>query len=78
MYQLGIFTGYDLKQKPLEYLEKHFRNSGFHYYQICRGIHNSEVKPNRKIKSVGANVLLEKIYLPKSLWKNVCKALPKN
>ena len=54
MYQLGIFTGYDLKQKPLEYLEKHLGNSGFHYYQICRGIHNSAVKPNRKIKSVGA------------------------
>jgi DNA polymerase-4 len=54
MYQLGIFTGYDLKQKSLEYLEKHFGNSGFHYYQICRGIHNSAVKPNRMIKSVGA------------------------
>ena len=54
MYQLGIFTGYDLKQKPLEYLEKQFGNSGFHYYQICRGFHNSAVKPNRKIKSVGA------------------------
>ncbi|MCK6607401.1 MAG: DNA polymerase IV [Flavobacterium sp.] len=54
MYQLGIFTGYDLKQKSLEYLEKHFGNSGFHYYQIVRGIHNSAVKPNRKIKSVGA------------------------
>jgi DNA polymerase-4 len=24
MYQLGIFTGYDLKQKPIEYLEKNF------------------------------------------------------
>ena len=54
MYQLGIFTGYDLKQKPLDYLEKHFGNSGLHYYQIVRGIHNSAVKPNRKIKSVGA------------------------
>ncbi|MQP23854.1 DNA polymerase IV [Flavobacterium sp. LMO8] len=54
MYQLGIFTGYDLKQKPLEYLDKHFGNSGLHYYQIVRGIHNSAVKPNRKIKSVGA------------------------
>ena len=54
MYQLGIFTGYDLKQKPLEYLEKNFGNRGLHYYQICRGIHNSAVKPNRKIKSVGA------------------------
>ena len=54
MYQLGIFTGNDLKQKPVEYLEKHFGNSGLHYFQIVRGIHNSAVKPNRKIKSVGA------------------------
>jgi DNA polymerase-4 len=59
MYQLGIFTGYELKQKPLEYLEKHFGNNGFHYYQICRGIHNSAVKPNRKIKSVGAERTFE-------------------
>ena len=59
MYQLGIFTGYELKQKPLEYLEKHFGNSGFYYYQICRGIHNSAVKPNRKIKSVGAERTFE-------------------
>lgn len=54
MYQLGIFTGYDLKQKPIEYLEKNFGNSGMHYFQIVRGIHDSAVKPNRKIKSVGA------------------------
>lgn len=54
MYQLGIFTGYDLKQKPLEFLEKHFSNSGQYYYQICRGIHKSQVKPNRTLKSVGA------------------------
>jgi DNA polymerase-4 len=31
-----------------------WKNSGLHYYQIVRGIHNSAVKPNRKIKSVGA------------------------
>ncbi len=54
MYQLGIFTGYDLKQKSLEFLEKHFSNSGQYYYQICRGIHKSKVKPNRTLKSVGA------------------------
>ncbi len=54
MYQLGIFTGYDLKQKSLEFLEKHFNKSGQYYYDICRGIHNSPVKPKRKIKSVGA------------------------
>lgn len=54
MYQLGIFTGFDLKQKSLEFLEKHFSNSGRYYYQICRGIHKSQVKPNRTLKSVGA------------------------
>ena len=54
MYQLGIFTGYDLKQKPLEFLEKNFGNSAHYYYQISRGIHNSAVKPNRTVKSVGA------------------------
>ena len=52
MYQLGIFTGRDLKDKPLEFLEKHFGKSGNYYYQIVRGIHNSEVKPHRTTKSV--------------------------
>lgn len=53
-YQLGIFTGFDLKQKPLEYLEKHFKNSAQYYYNISRGIHTSAVKPNRTAKSFGA------------------------
>ena len=54
MYQLGIFTGKDLKSKSIEYLETHFGKSGVHYYYIVRGIHNSEVKPNRTTKSVAA------------------------
>ncbi|WP_264559907.1 DNA polymerase IV [Flavobacterium sp. N2270] len=53
-YQLGIFTGYDLKQKSLEYLEKYFKNSAQYYFNISRGIHNSQVKPNRTVKSFGA------------------------
>jgi DNA polymerase-4 len=52
MYQLGIFTGLDLKGKALEFLEKHFGKSGTYYYYIVRGIHNSEVKPERTTKSV--------------------------
>jgi len=52
MYQLGIFTGLDLKGKTLEFLEKHFGKSGTYYYYIVRGIHNSEVKPERTAKSV--------------------------
>ena len=54
MYQLGIFTGLDLKSKPIEFLEKHFGKSGTYYYYVVRGIHNSEVKPNRITKSVAA------------------------
>jgi len=52
MYHLGIFTGLDLKSKPIEFLEKHFGKSGTYYYYIVRGIHNSEVKPERIAKSV--------------------------
>lgn len=54
MYQLGIFTGLDLKRKPIDFLEKHFGKSGTYYYYVVRGIHNSEVKPNRITKSVAA------------------------
>lgn len=54
MYNLGIFTGKDLKSKSLEFLNEHFKSSGTHYYAIVRGIHNSKVKPDRLRKSVGA------------------------
>lgn len=54
MYQLGIFTGLDLKSKPIEFLEKYFGKSGTYYFYVVRGIHNSEVKPNRITKSVAA------------------------
>lgn len=54
MYQLGIFTGADLKLQSLEFLEKHFGKSGAYYYDIVRGIHNSEVRPSRSVKSVAA------------------------
>lgn len=54
MYQLGIFTGKELKTKSAAFLEEHFSKSGLHYYNIVRGIHNSAVKPNRIAKSVAA------------------------
>jgi len=54
MYQLGIFTGKDLKAKSLEYLDEHFGKSGRYYYHVVRGVHNSEVKPNRTRKSLAA------------------------
>ncbi|MCF8273033.1 MAG: DNA polymerase IV [Flavobacteriaceae bacterium] len=54
MYQLGIFTGKDLKSKTIDYLDEHFGKSGRYYYYVVRGIHNSEVKPNRIRKSLAA------------------------
>ena len=54
MYQLGIFTGKDLKEKTIDYLDSHFGKSGRYYYYVVRGIHNSEVKPNRIRKSLAA------------------------
>lgn len=59
MYQLGIFTGLDLKSKPLDFLEKHFGKSGAFYYNVVRGIHNSEVKSDRITKSVAAEHTFE-------------------
>ena len=53
MYQLGIFTGKDLKEKTEEYLIQHFGKAGGYYYHVVRGIHNSEVKADRTVKSVG-------------------------
>ncbi len=54
MYQMGIYTGKDLKSKSEEFLTQYFGKSGRHYYQIVRGVHLSEVKPNRQRKSLAA------------------------
>jgi len=54
MYNLGIFNGMDLKGKSEEFLIKYFNKSGTHYYKLVRGIHLSEVKPNRIRKSIAA------------------------
>lgn len=86
MYQLGIFTGKDLKTKTIEYLDNHFGKSGSHYYDIVRGIHNSEVKPNRIQKSLAAertfndNLSSEIFMLEKldKIAKEVAKRLENN
>ena len=54
MYNMGIFTGKDLKEKSHEFLVQNFGKSGAHYHNIVRGIHKSEVKPHRLRKSVAA------------------------
>lgn len=54
MYRLGIFNGLDLKQKDQKFLIENFGKSGGFYYNVVRGIHLSEVKPDRIRKSLGA------------------------
>ncbi len=72
MFKLGIFTGFDLKARSVEYLQQHFGKSGEHYHNIVRGIDKSEVKPQRSPKSVGAERtfsenLSSEIYLTERL-----------
>lgn len=40
-------------------METHFGNSAAYYFNVVRGIHNSEVKPHRIQKSVGAERTFE-------------------
>ena len=81
MYQMGIYTGKDLKAKSEEFLLEHFGKSGGHYYRIVRGIHLSKVKPNRAPKSLAAertfseNIASE-IYMIERL-ENIAEELQK-
>ena len=54
MYQLGIFTGKDLKSKSPEFLNEHFGKSGVHFHEIVRGLDTSPVVAHRAPKSLGA------------------------
>lgn len=62
MHELHIFKGSDLKKKSLEELTNLFGKSGNYYYNVVRGIHNSEVKPHRIQKSVGVE---------ETFWENL-------
>lgn len=86
MYQLGIFTGKELKSKTEAFLKEHFGKSGLFYYQVVRGNHNSPVKPNRIRKSLAAErtfsenlsselFMMDKISL---IGKEVSKRLKKS
>lgn len=52
MHQLGVYSGADLKLKSADELIQRFGKAGRHYYNIVRGIHHSEVRPDRIQKSV--------------------------
>lgn len=50
----GIFTGGDLRKKSLEDLVRRFGKSGAYYFNICRGVDNRPVTPDRERKSISA------------------------
>ena len=63
MEKLGIHTGADLAEWPIEQLEAHFGSSGRWYWRIARGIDEREVKPDRPYKSVSAERTFDVDYV---------------
>lgn len=62
MHQLGIKTGFELKQRSKQELLSIFGKMGAQYYEYARGIDHRPVDPNRIRKSVGAeNTFLEDV-----------------
>jgi DNA polymerase IV len=54
MNRLGIYTGRDLAERTLPFLEEAFGKAGRFYYGIARGIDERPVRADRIRKSVGA------------------------
>jgi DNA polymerase IV len=54
MNALGIFTGLDMRNQTLEFMNANFGKSGAYYYWIARGVDERPVRANRIRKSVGA------------------------
>ena len=54
MNRLGIFTGRDLRERDLPFMQAQFGKAGPFYYGIARGIDHRPVRPDRERKSVGA------------------------
>ncbi len=55
---LGVNNGYDLRQLSINKLESIFKNRGYLFYQLARGIDDREVEPYRERKSVGTETTL--------------------
>jgi DNA polymerase-4 len=54
MNSLGLYTGVDMRNQSLEFMQANFGKAGTYYYWISRGVDNREVRANRIRKSVGA------------------------
>lgn len=55
---LGVKNGYDLRQLSINQLESIFKNRGYVFYQLARGIDDRKVEPYRERKSVGSETTL--------------------
>src|ERR1700756_3928363 len=54
MNSLGLYTGLDMRNQSLEFMQTNFGKAGAYYYWISRGVDDREVRPDRVRKSVGA------------------------
>lgn len=54
MNSLGLYTGLDMRNQSLEFMQANFGKAGAYYYWISRGVDHREVRANRIRKSVGA------------------------
>ena len=54
MNALGLYTGLDMRNQSLEFMQANFGKAGNYYYWISRGVDNREVQADRVRKSVGA------------------------
>lgn len=52
--EMGVFTGADLRKYSQQELMQRFGKNGRYFYEICRGIDERKVRPDRIRKSVGA------------------------
>jgi DNA polymerase-4 len=54
MNSLGLYTGLDMRNQSLEFMQANFGKAGSYYYWISRGVDNREVRADRIRKSIGA------------------------
>jgi DNA polymerase-4 len=54
MNALGLYTGLDMRNQSLEFMQANFGKAGSYYYWISRGVDNRDVRADRVRKSVGA------------------------
>jgi DNA polymerase IV len=54
MNSLGLYTGLDMRNRSLDFMQTNFGKAGGYYYWISRGVDNREVRADRIRKSVGA------------------------